>query len=80
MIHCWCMHLVMDGGECTVPPIGCVPIIPIRVCPGRHLVDSMLWILVVSVLASFSVRKKVDMSGNEIPVEGVYKDALISWV
>ena len=53
---------------------------PIRVCPGRHLVDSTLWILVVSVLAAFSVRKKVDMSGNEIPVEGVYKDALISWV
>ena len=49
-----------------------------RVCPGRHLVDSTLWILVVSVLAVFNVRKKIDLQGNEIPVEGVYKDALIS--
>lgn len=61
-------------------PLGVCQPLPIRVCPGRHLVDSTLWILVVSVLAAFSVRKKVDMSGNEIPVEGVYKDALISWV
>ncbi len=51
-----------------------------RMCPGRHLVDSTLWILVVSVLAAFNVRKKIDLHGNEIPVEGVYKDALISWV
>jgi len=49
-----------------------------RVCPGRHLVDSTLWILIVSVLAAFSVHKKVDSNGNEIPVEGVYKGALIS--
>ena len=57
----------------------CQPLL-FRVCPGRHLVDSTLWILVVNVLATFSVRKKVDKWGNEIPVEGVYKDALISWV
>jgi hypothetical protein len=50
------------------------------VCPGRHLVDSTLWILVVSVLTVFNVCKKIDLHGNEIPVEGVYKDALISWV
>lgn len=55
----------------------CEPL-PFRVCPGRHLVDSTLWILIVSVLAAFSVHKKVDSNGNEIPVEGVYKGALIS--
>ncbi|KAI9435475.1 cytochrome P450 [Lactarius indigo] len=49
-----------------------------RVCPGRHLVDSTLWILVVSVLATFNVRKKIDLHGNEIAVEGVYEDAPIS--
>ncbi|KAF8259329.1 cytochrome P450 [Lactarius quietus] len=48
-----------------------------RVCPGRHLVDSTLWILVVSVLAAFSVRKKVDVHGIEIPVEGAYRDAAL---
>ncbi|KAH9017371.1 cytochrome P450 [Lactarius pseudohatsudake] len=31
-----------------------------RACPGRHLVDSMQWILVVSVLATFNVRRKID--------------------
>jgi hypothetical protein len=55
----------------------CQPL-PFRVCPGRHLVDSTLWILVVSVLATFNVRKKVDSNGKEIPVEGVFKGALIS--
>lgn len=51
-----------------------------RVCPGRHLVDSTLWILVVNVLTVFNVRRKIDLQGNEIPVEGVYQGALISWV
>ncbi|KAH9003795.1 cytochrome P450 [Lactarius hatsudake] len=49
-----------------------------RECPGRHLVDSMQWILVVSVLATFNVRKKIDLNGNEIAVEGVYNNARIS--
>ncbi|KAH8987301.1 cytochrome P450 [Lactarius akahatsu] len=49
-----------------------------RACPGRHLVDSMQWIIVVSVLATFNVRKKIDLNGNEIAVEGVYKDARIA--
>ena len=56
---------------------GCQPFL-VRVCPGRHLVDSTLWILVVSVLTVFNVRKKIDLDGKEIPVEGVYKDGLIS--
>ncbi|KAI0295091.1 cytochrome P450 [Multifurca ochricompacta] len=49
-----------------------------RMCPGRHLVDSTLWILVASVLSAFKVHKKIDMNGNEIPVEGLYGDGLIS--
>jgi hypothetical protein len=49
-------------------------------CPGRHLVDSTLWILVTSVLAVFEVHKKIDRCGNEIAVEDVYKDGLISCV
>ncbi|KAI0270485.1 cytochrome P450 [Gloeopeniophorella convolvens] len=49
-----------------------------RMCPGRHLVDSTLWILVVSVLAAFDVHHKLDAQGNKVPVEGRYGDALIS--
>ena len=76
------MRLVMDAGPCVhflSRHFECQPLL-FRVCPGRHLVDSTLWILVVSVLSTFSVRKQVDLYGKEIPVEGVYKDALISWV
>ena len=67
---------------CTLysPVTSVSPLLLFSVCPGRHLVDSTLWILVVSLLATFNVRKKVDSNGHEIPVEGVYKDALISWV
>lgn len=43
------------------------------------MVDSTLWILVANVLAVFDVHKKIDVYGKEIPVEGVYKDGLISY-
>ncbi|KAH9966199.1 cytochrome P450 [Lactifluus volemus] len=49
-----------------------------RICPGRDLVDSTIWILIASVLAAFDVHKKIDGHGKEIPVEGVYNHGLIS--
>lgn len=76
------MRLVTDAGpfvHFSSCHCECQPSL-FRVCPGRHLVDSTMWILVVSVLAAFSVRKKVDLYGKEIPVDGMYKGALISWV
>src|SRR5712691_23325 len=39
-----------------------------RICPGRHLVDAMLFIVASSVLSVFNVTKAKDENGREIPV------------
>ncbi|KAI0048472.1 cytochrome P450 [Auriscalpium vulgare] len=44
-----------------------------RICPGRHLVDSTLYLVVVSVLAAFEVR-----GAPGTPAEGAFTDALVS--
>jgi cytochrome P450 len=40
-----------------------------RICPGRHLVDSTVFIVTSSVLSAFNVTKAKDEHGNEIPVK-----------
>ncbi|KAF8504872.1 cytochrome P450-like protein [Russula emetica] len=40
-----------------------------RICPGRHIVDATLFIVVSSVLSAFNVTKAKDENGNEIPVK-----------
>ncbi len=40
-----------------------------RICPGRHLVDSTVFIVTCSVLSVFNVTKAKDKNGNEIPVK-----------
>jgi cytochrome P450 len=40
-----------------------------RICPARHLVDTILFIFISSVLSVFHVTKAKDENGHEIPVE-----------
>ncbi|KAI0278782.1 cytochrome P450 [Russula aff. rugulosa BPL654] len=40
-----------------------------RICPGRHLVESTLFIGASSILSVFNVTKAKDENGNEIPVK-----------
>ncbi|KAJ7495373.1 cytochrome P450 [Mycena latifolia] len=49
-----------------------------RVCPGRHLATSSIWITVVSILATFNIQKAVDDTGNIIEPTGEYISALVS--
>ncbi|KAJ7453395.1 cytochrome P450 [Mycena latifolia] len=49
-----------------------------RVCPGRHLAASSVWIAVVSILATFDINKAVDDMGNIIEPTGEYTSAVIS--
>ncbi|KAJ7688517.1 hypothetical protein B0H14DRAFT_2421125, partial [Mycena olivaceomarginata] len=37
-----------------------------RLCPGRHMALSSLWITVVSILATFDITKAVDEKGNVV--------------
>ena len=40
-----------------------------RICPGRHFVDSTLFIVASSILSVFNVTKAKDENGQEIPVK-----------
>jgi len=40
-----------------------------RICPGRHLVDLVLFSFVSSVLSVFRVTKATDKNGHEIPIK-----------
>ncbi|CAG9987134.1 unnamed protein product [Clonostachys byssicola] len=44
-----------------------------RVCPGRHLADSTLFLTIAQLLAAFKVEKATDKDGNPIdpPVESI---------
>jgi hypothetical protein len=76
------MYTFGYGRRCVVSPLPVLhvmrAILWTRICPGRDLVDSTIWILIASVLAAFDVHKKIDGHGKEIPVEGVYNHGLIS--
>ncbi|KAJ7697221.1 cytochrome P450 [Mycena rosella] len=49
-----------------------------RVCPGRHLATSSVWITVVSLLATFDIQKALDEMGNIIEPTGEYVSGLVS--
>ncbi|OAX33816.1 cytochrome P450 [Rhizopogon vinicolor AM-OR11-026] len=49
-----------------------------RMCVGQHLGDAALWIAITSFLATFSVHKAFDESGEEIPVVPKFPASIIS--
>ncbi|KAF8528428.1 cytochrome P450 [Hysterangium stoloniferum] len=50
-----------------------------RICPGRHLANDSLFILIVSILATFNISKKIDGRGNELPLKYSYTTGFISY-
>jgi cytochrome P450 len=40
-----------------------------RICPGRHLVEAIMFIVASSILSVFNVTKAKDENGHEIPVK-----------
>ncbi|KAH9941412.1 cytochrome P450 [Amylocystis lapponica] len=48
-----------------------------RICPGRHLAFSSVWITVASVLATFTLVKPRDKDGNTIEPDGEYVTGLV---
>ncbi|KAH9927368.1 cytochrome P450 [Amylocystis lapponica] len=48
-----------------------------RICPGRHLAISSIWITVASVLATFTLVKPRDKDGNVIEPDGGYVTGMI---
>ncbi|KAF8885367.1 cytochrome P450 [Infundibulicybe gibba] len=48
-----------------------------RLCPGRHMAISSLWIAAASILATFSLEKAIDEDGYMIEPSQEYHSALI---
>ncbi|KAH0578674.1 hypothetical protein H2248_003805 [Termitomyces sp. 'cryptogamus'] len=49
-----------------------------RICPGRHMASSTIWLLISSILATFTIKKARDEQGNEIDVDESYTSGLVS--
>ncbi|KAF9458175.1 cytochrome P450 [Collybia nuda] len=49
-----------------------------RVCPGIHLGDSSLWIVVASVLSTMNVMKAIDSDGKEITPDVSFTSGITS--
>ncbi|KAG6826833.1 hypothetical protein H0H92_014251, partial [Tricholoma furcatifolium] len=47
-----------------------------RICPGRYLADSSLWIAVVNVLSTLHISKTIGEDGSEITPEEVFTSAV----
>ncbi|KAI0069313.1 cytochrome P450 [Artomyces pyxidatus] len=71
-------YLTKDGQVKADPTLSVAFGFGKRACPGRHLVDTTLFIVVSSVLSVFTVGKAKDDQGDEIPVDSMPTGALVS--
>lgn len=51
-----------------------------RVCPGRYMAFSAVWIAIASLLTVFDIKKAVDEDGNIIEPSHEYLSALVWYV
>ncbi|KAJ7235512.1 cytochrome P450 [Mycena rebaudengoi] len=49
-----------------------------RICPGRHMAMSSLWISIASILATFDISKAVREDGNVIEPSYEYEPGIVS--
>ncbi|KAJ7448628.1 cytochrome P450 [Mycena galericulata] len=49
-----------------------------RICPGRHMATSSIWIAVVSILAVFDINKEIGEDGQTIEPSYEYQHGLVS--
>lgn len=50
-----------------------------RQCPGNKLVDSSLWLLIASMLATLDISKPVDDAGNVIEPKPVFENPIFRY-
>ncbi|EEB90171.1 hypothetical protein MPER_11661, partial [Moniliophthora perniciosa FA553] len=49
-----------------------------RICPGRRLALESMWAGIALVLAAFDITKAKDEAGNEMDIDVVYSDDVVS--
>ncbi|KAI0066588.1 cytochrome P450 [Artomyces pyxidatus] len=64
--------LTPDGQSRDDPTLGAVFGFGKRICPGRHVAESTLFIVAASFLATYTIGKAKDAEGMEIPVGSEY--------
>ncbi|KAF9509882.1 hypothetical protein BS47DRAFT_1320025 [Hydnum rufescens UP504] len=57
---------ISEGGNSEPPPVGHFGF-GRRICVGRHLAESTLWIAMATVLASLTIGREIGPDGQEIP-------------
>ncbi|VDC07365.1 unnamed protein product [Peniophora sp. CBMAI 1063] len=50
-----------------------------RLCPGRDIGVSSIWLIIASVLCTFDISQVKDESGREVPISDSCTDGLISY-
>lgn len=50
-----------------------------RICPGRYMAQSSVWITMASLLASFTITKAVDANGSVIEPSGEYTNGFVNY-
>ena len=48
-----------------------------RICPGKHIATSTLWITVASILTTFRISKAIDADGKVIEPSQEYTSSMI---
>ncbi|THU79722.1 cytochrome P450 [Dendrothele bispora CBS 962.96] len=48
-----------------------------RICPGRYLAETQLWLAIATILATLNIRKTRDENGKEIEPEVKFTDGLV---
>ena len=51
-----------------------------RICPGRHMATSILWITIASILSTFDIRKAIGKDGEVVEPTYEYFPGLVSCV
>lgn len=52
----------------------------LRICPGRHLAEASVWIVVASILAVFDISAEKDAQGRDIVPEVAFTNAITRYV
>ncbi|KAF7441180.1 hypothetical protein PC9H_001529 [Pleurotus ostreatus] len=66
-----------EGGNEEPPPVATFGF-GRRICPGRHLAATNLWIAVATIFATVNITKAKDEGGNEITPEIIFESGVTS--
>jgi hypothetical protein len=52
----------------------------LRICPGRHVADGSVWIVLATMLSTATISKPKDENGREITPEIAFEASLSAYV